>query len=142
MRPRRRRGFVRAHPWGSCGLFGFVRAHPGSRRVHVGSLGSFRRAHVIVEFFPLRPGFRRVHSWFNRASSCGRRVYLGSLGSFRRAVGVVGRHRVCWVHSGELWGSSGSLGFVGFIRERPGGHRVLSGSLGSFGGAQVVAGFI
>ena len=44
-------------------------------------------------------------------------------------VHVVGFIRLHWVGSGEPWGSSGSFGFVGFIRARIGIHSGLFGSL-------------
>ena len=96
-----------AAPLGSSGSFGFVefiRTRPGSSRVYLCSLGSFGR------------GPAKGVLWFIRVR------WVWSLVSFD----------VLWVHSGATWGSSGSFRFVGFIRARPGGRCVRSGSLGSF----------
>ena len=113
---RRALGFVRiirvrlvhsCAPWMSSSSFGFVefiRTRPGSSRVHLCSLGSFGRGPAKGVL-----GFIRVR-------------WVWSLVSFD----------VLWVHSGATWGSSGSFRFVGFIRARPGGRCVRSGSLGSF----------
>ena len=57
-------------------------------------------------------------------------------------MGVVGVILVRWIYSGAPCGSSGSFGFVGYIRPRPGGRRIHSGSLGSFVRALGVVGFI
>ena len=59
-------------------------------------------------------------------------VHSRSLGSFLRALGVFGFIRVRSVRSGAPVRSSGSFVFVGFIRARPGRHRVHSCTLGSF----------
>ena len=90
--------------WVSSVSLGFIRARPWCRRVHF-CLGGFLQA---------RPGCR----------SAG--VHLGSLGSFGCALGVVGFIHVRWVNSGAPWRSSGSFGFDGLIRARPGGRKLHS----------------
>ena len=106
----------------SLGLVGFIRDGPYGRRVHFGSLCSFGCALGIV-------GFIRAHN-------CGRRVHSGSLSSFRRVLGVDGFIRVRWFHCGAPCGSTGSFGFVGFIRVK------CWWSLGSFLRALGVVGFV
>ena len=54
-------------------------------------------------------------------------------------MGVVGVILVRWIYSGAPCGSSGSFGFVAYIRPRPGGRRIHSGS---FVRALGVVGFI
>ena len=66
--------------------------------------------------------------WFVRERRGGRRVHSGApsgwLGTLGRALWVVGVRLVhlgtgCRVHSGALWVSSVSFGFVGLIGVRP-----------------------
>ena len=106
------------------------------RWVRSGSLGSFGRATDGFGCIPARLGCRRVIRvrWVISCPPCRRRVHRGSFGA------VVWFIRVRWLYSGVLLGLSGSFVFVGFIRSRPGGlwvqsgthsgRRVYSGSLG------------
>ena len=94
---------------------GFIRSPAG---VQSASLGSFGLALVVVVFIG-------VH-WFQRC-----RVHKGSFG-----LSTGGR----WVHSAACWGWSGLLRFVGFIRTRPVGPLVYSGSLGSLWRTLLVVG--
>ena len=123
--------------------------------VHLGSLGTFGRALVVVRLIRVlwdHSGALWVSLGFVgfvRARPLCRSVYSGSLGSLRCALAVVSFIRVCWAHSDTLWKSSvsfgcpwvhsgvrrvssGSFGFVVFVRVRPGGHWVHSCLLGSF----------
>ena len=88
---------------GSLGFIGFIRARLGGGSVTFVTLGWFGRILVVVVFI-----------WAHI------RFYLGSLGLFERVL------------LGTQLGSSGSFGFAGLIRARPGVRRVYSGSFGSF----------
>ena len=102
------------HSWANIGC----RVHSTTHSVQV------RRVRSVAPwgFVRVRPGGRRIHS--------------GSFDSFLRAKWVVwlisARSGDRCVHSGAPLLSSGSFGFVGFIRSRPGGRRAHSVSLGSF----------
>ena len=89
--------------------------------MHLGALWGTSVSFRVAWFIGVRPRGRRVRS-----------EYLVLLGS---ALGFV---RVHWVHWGPPWESSGSFGLDGL---RPGGLRVRSWSLDSFGWALVVVGF-
>ena len=111
---------------GSFRFFSFFRAGPVGRRVHFRSFREFERAPAAVGF--IRIGF--VHSESRRPS-----------GSFRRSP-VVGFIRDCLVHLDAPRLSSGSFGYVWFIRAPPAGRRDHSVSLGSFVRALGVVQFI
>ena len=91
--------------WGtsySFGFVGFIRAYAGGGWVHLGSLGSFRRALDSFLFIRAPPRFGSI----SFARALGVVVFiLCSLGSFKPV-------RVRQVHLGAPFGSSGSFGFV------------------------------
>ena len=139
----------------------FFQARPGGRTVNSiapwGSLGSLR----FVGFIQARQGGRSVAPWrsYNRAlvvvGFIGVRVMaglapLGSSDSFWLVVFMWACLRCLWVHSGQPLWLTGSFGFVGFIRARPGVVRFIlfhygapyGSSVSSFGRALCFVGFI
>ena len=94
---------------GSAAVFRFTRACSGSRRVHLGLLGSLAGALGVVGWIRSR--------WVHSSALCG----------LLDSSGVVGFTRVCprgrrFIWGRMSWGSIGLSRVVGFLRACPGCH--------------------
>ena len=116
---------------GLLGVPGFIGVRPGCFSGSLGSLGCALGDVGIVR-----------SSWIRWGAPRGSSSSFGVAGYIWVGLRVVAFGRFLCVHWDTPGASSGSFGFGGFIGVRPEGRRVRSGSLGSFGWAMGVVGFV